>query len=175
MELRDGRVGVATAHEIYHPRPLRGAELDRYYGEFVRVGHSLGGTDLPATKAETLECLESYLPRLALTHGNAMATGVNVKNPAQAAVDWAIRDTMPRWAKQLISYVPPNPLERRARRSAVWTIINSAHLSMGEAPEFAAARRRVAGGTDVPHTLPRYELGSDPELSRAEVEATFSH
>ncbi len=46
----------------------------------------------------------------------------------------------------------------------------------GGAPEFAAARRPVAGGTDVPHTLPRYELGSDPpELSRAEVEATFSH
>ena len=58
--------GIATAHEIYHPRPLRGDDLDRYYGEFVRVGHALGGTDLPATKAETLECLEGYLPRLAL-------------------------------------------------------------------------------------------------------------
>ncbi len=123
--------GIATAHEIYHPRPLRGAELDRYYGEFVRVGHSLGGTDLPTTKAETLECLESYLPQLALTHGNAMATGANLRNRAQAVVDWAIRDIQPRWAKQLISYRPPNPVERRARRSAVWTIINSAHLTMG--------------------------------------------
>ena len=38
--------GLATAHERYHPRPLRGEKLDRYYGEFVRVGHALGGTDL---------------------------------------------------------------------------------------------------------------------------------
>ncbi|GAC82439.1 oxygenase MpaB family protein [Gordonia paraffinivorans] len=167
--------GIATAHEIYHPRPLRGAEIDRYYGEFVRVGHALGGTDLPATKAETLECLRSYLPRLALTHGNAMATGVNLRNRAQAAVDWAIRDIQPRWAQQLISYRPPNPVERRARRALVWSIINTAHLTMGEVPEFRAAKRRVAGGTDVPHTLPRYELGTDPEMSRDEVEAAFSH
>ncbi|WP_238420143.1 oxygenase MpaB family protein [Gordonia sp. 'Campus'] len=167
--------GIATAHEIYHPRPLRGAELDGYYAEFVRVGHALGGTDLPTTKADTLACLEEYLPKLALTHGNAMATGGNVQNPAQGAVDWAIRDTMPRWAKQLIMYRAPNPVERRVRRSMVWSIINSAHLTMGEAPEFAAARRRVAQGTDVPHTLPRYELGSDPERTRAEIEASFAH
>ena len=50
--------GLATAHELYHPQPLRGKNIDRYYGEFVRVGHALGGTDLPTTKAETLDCLE---------------------------------------------------------------------------------------------------------------------
>ena len=75
--------GLATAHEMYHPRPLRGKKLDRYYGEFVRVGHALGGTDLPTTKAETLDCLESYLPRLALTHGAAMATGPNLRLAAK--------------------------------------------------------------------------------------------
>ena len=166
--------GIATAHEIYHPRPLRGDDLDRYYGEFVRVGHALGGTDLPATKAETLECLEGYLPRLALTHGSAMATGANLTNPAQAAVDWAIRDTMPWWTAQLVQYRPPNPVERRARRSAVWSAINGLHASMGEAPEFTAARRRVADGTSVPHTLPSYVLGSDPHRSRAEVESTMA-
>ena len=51
--------GLATAHELYHPNPLRGKKLDRYYGEFIRVGHALGGTDLPTTKAETLDCLQS--------------------------------------------------------------------------------------------------------------------
>lgn len=166
--------GIATAHEIYHPRPLRGDDLDRYYGEFVRVGHALGGTDLPTTKAETLACLEEYLPRLALTHGSAMATGTNLTNPAQAAVDWAIRDTMPTWAAQFVQYRPPNPVERRARRSAVWSAINGLHASMGEAPEFAASRRRVQGGTTVPHTVPSYVLGTDPELSRDEVEATMA-
>ena len=42
--------GIATAHEFYHPKPLRGKKIDRYYREFVRVGHALGGTDLPTTR-----------------------------------------------------------------------------------------------------------------------------
>ncbi|MEE4021878.1 oxygenase MpaB family protein [Gordonia sp. PKS22-38] len=165
--------GIATAHEIYHPRPLRGDALDRYYAEFVRVGHALGGTDLPATKAETLACLEEYLPRLALTHGNAIATGINLTNPAQGAVDWAIRDTMPEWAAQLVMHRPPNPIERRARRSVVWSALNGLQTSMGELPEFAAARARVAGGVAVAHTEPQYVVGTDPALDRAEVEAAL--
>ncbi|GAA4675754.1 oxygenase MpaB family protein [Gordonia humi] len=165
--------GIATAHEIYHPKPLRGAELDEYYAEFVRVGQSLGGTDLPTSKVEALDCLKEYLPKLGLTFGNAMATGVNVTNPAQAAVDWAIRDTMPAWAAHLVMYRPPNPVERRARRAAVWSAINGLHASMGEAPEFAAAKHRVAGGTTVAHTEPTYVLGSDPAMDRDEVERVY--
>lgn len=149
MELRDGRLGLATAHELYHPMPLRGKNLDRYYGEFVRVGHALGGTDLPTTKAETLECLESYLPKLAVTHGKAMGTGPNVPMP-QAAVDWAIRDTMPKWAKQLLQHRDPNIIERTARRTAVWSIINGINAAAGPTPEFRQAQARVKGGTTVP-------------------------
>lgn len=57
--------GIATAHELYHPNPLRGKEIDRYYGEFVRVGHTLGGAHLPTSKQEALDCLKFYLPKLA--------------------------------------------------------------------------------------------------------------
>jgi uncharacterized protein (DUF2236 family) len=165
--------GLATAHEMYHPQPLRGKKLDHYYGEFVRVGHALGGTDLPTTKAETLDCLESYLPRLALTHGAAMATGSNLPMP-QAALDWAIRDTMPKWAMQLIQHRSPNVVERAARRAAVWTVINGLHTAAGPIPEFRQAKTRVAAGTTVPHTLPTHVPGSDPMRSRAEVEHSFA-
>jgi uncharacterized protein (DUF2236 family) len=165
--------GLATAHELYHPQPLRGKKLDRYYGEFVRVGHALGGTDLPTTKAETLDCLKSYLPRLALTYGAAMATGSNLPMP-QAALDWAIRDTMPKWAMQLIQHRSPNVVERAARRAAVWTVINGLHTAAGPIPEFKQAKARVAAGTTVPHTLPTYVPGSDPMRSRAEVEHSFA-
>jgi uncharacterized protein (DUF2236 family) len=165
--------GLATAHEIYHPNPLRGKKLDRYYGEFVRVGHALGGTDLPTTKAETLECLESYLPRLAVTHGAAMATGPNLPMP-QAAVDWAIRDTLPKWAAQMVQHRSPNIVERTARRTAVWSVINGLHTAAGPIPEFRQAQARVAGGTTVPHTLPTHVPGSDPVRSRAEVEHSFA-
>jgi uncharacterized protein (DUF2236 family) len=165
--------GLATAHELYHPQPLRGKKLDRYYGEFVRVGHALGGTDLPTTKAQTLDCLKSYLPRLALTYGAAMATGSNLPMP-QAALDWAIRDTMPKWAMQLIQHRSPNVVERAARRAAVWTVINGLHTAAGPIPEFKQAKARVAAGTTVPHTLPTYVPGSDPVRSRAEVEHSFA-
>jgi hypothetical protein len=151
---------------------LRGKKLDRYYGEFVRVGHALGGTDLPATKVETLECLKSYLPKLAVTHGKAMGTGPNVPMP-QAAVDWAIRDTMPKWAKQMLQHRDCNLVERTARRTAVWSIINGINAASGPAPEFQQALARVKSGTTVPHTLPTYVLGSDPVRSRSEVERSF--
>src|SRR5690349_3058798 len=93
--------GLATAHERYHRKPLRGADLERYYGEFVRVGEALGGTDLPATKAEVAECLESYLPRLAVTPIKAFGTGPNLRGngtrpwePGSPFMDWAARDML---------------------------------------------------------------------------------
>ncbi|KUH94905.1 hypothetical protein AU189_18230 [Mycolicibacterium acapulense] len=165
--------GLATAHELYHPNPLRGNKIDRYYREFVRVGHALGGTDLPETKAEVADCLESYLPRLAVTHGTALATGPGLPL-AQSAINWAIRDTMPRWAKQLIQHKDLNILERTARRATVWSVINGLHLAQGPIPEFRQAQDRVASGTDVPHTLPTYRLGDDQVLSRDEVERSFA-
>ena len=127
--------GIATAHELYHPMPLR--DIDRYYREFVRVGHALGGTDLPATKAETLECLRSYLPRLALTHGAALSTGPSLMNNPevpQAAkfFDWAIRDAMPDWAAELISH------RRRIRSSALLAGRPPGLRSTEPAPQWAS-------------------------------------
>ncbi|NBP86316.1 MAG: DUF2236 domain-containing protein [Mycobacteriaceae bacterium] len=165
--------GIATAHEMYHPTPV--SDIDRYYGEFVRVGHALGGTDLPATKADTLDCLKSYLPRLALTHGAAMTTGAplmeNPDAPAAAKFfDWAIRDSMPDWAAEMVAHRPPHPVERAARRAATWTAINATQAAMGPLREFRQAQRRVSGGTAVTHTEPAYVAGSDPVRSREAVE-----
>ena len=140
------------------------------------MGHALGGTDLPTTKAETLDCLKSYLPRLALTHGAAMSTGHHLPLP-ESVVDWAIRDTMPTWAMQLIGHRSPNVVERTARRAGVWAMINGLHTAAGPIPEFRQAQARVAGGIDpdlAPHTVPGYVLGSDPVRSRDQVEHEFA-
>lgn len=166
--------GIATAHEYYHPNPLRGKKIDRYYREFVKVGHALGGTDLPETKAETLECLHSYLPRLAITYGMAMSTGPNIDGdgfgpPGSELIDWAIRDALPSWAAAMVMHRAPNPVERLARQAAVWSVINGIHATMGPLPEFRAARKRVKGTLADP-TSPTYVLGSDPERSRANAE-----
>ncbi|WP_197379610.1 oxygenase MpaB family protein [Mycolicibacterium mengxianglii] len=166
--------GIATAHEYYHPTPLRGKNIDRYYREFVKVGHALGGTDLPETKAETLECLRSYLPKLGITYGMAMSTGPNLSGadfgpPGVELIDWAIRDTLPKWAAAMVMHRAPNPVERLARQAAVWTVVNGIHTAMGPLPEFRAAKKRVKGAVDAP-TSPTYVLGSDPVRSRASVE-----
>lgn len=168
--------GLATAHERYHHRPLRGAALDRYYGEFVRVGHALGGTDLPTTKAETLDCLRSYLPRLAVTPGKALSTGPNLRRAETDLftgpfMDWAVRDTLPRWAAKMVMHQPGNPLVRHARRTTLWAALNGLHATVGPLPEFRQAQARVAGGTHRAHTTPTHTPGTDRTMSRDEVEA----
>jgi uncharacterized protein (DUF2236 family) len=167
--------GIATAHEYYHPNPLRGEKIDRYYREFVKVGQALGGTDLPATKAETLECLQFYLPKLAITYGTAMATGVNMRDaeaklPGGEFLDWAIRDMLPRWAAAMVQYKPPNPIERTMRQASVFALVNGLHVALGPLPEYRAAQRRVARGFKHPVTSPTYVPGSDPQRSRDRVE-----
>mgnify|MGYP007007765957 FL=1 len=104
-----------------------------------------------------------------------MATGPNLPMP-QSAVDWAVRDTMPKWAKQLLGHTDPNPIERTARRAVVWSIINGLHTAAGPFPEFRQAKARVKGGVDpelAPHTVPAYVPGSDPVRSRADIESVF--
>ena len=165
--------GIATAHQLYHPLPL--GDIARYYSEFVRVGHALGGTDLPETKAETLECLHSYLPRLALTHGAALSTGAALLDNPDAPqsvkfFDWAIRDAMPDWAAEMVMYRPPHPVERAARRAATWAAINGSQAALGSLREYRQARRRVAGGTMIDHTEPAYVPGTDPVRQRDDVE-----
>lgn len=167
--------GIATAHEYYHPNPLRGKKIDRYYGEFVKVGRALGGTDLPETKAETLECLHSYLPKLAITYGTAMATGPNLAGaeagpPGGEFIDWAIRDTLPSWAAAMVMHKSPNPIERAMRQSSVWAAINGIHFAMGPLPEFRQAQKRVAGGIRGAVTSPSHIPGTDPKRSRVKVE-----
>lgn len=123
---------------------MRGKKIDRYYGEFVKVGHPLGGTDLPNTKAETLECLRVYLPKLALTYGAVLSTGPSLASaqpgpPSGEFVDWAIRDVLPSWAAAMVMHRVPNPIERAARQASVWAAIKGIHFAMVPLPEFRQA------------------------------------
>jgi len=170
--------GIATAHERYHRKPLRGKEIDRYYREFVRVGEALGGTDLPATKAEVAECLHSYLPRLAVTPIKAFATGPNLRDsklkpwePGSAFFDWAARDLLPEWAQKLAMYDPPNPVVLHARRASLWFALNTLHETVGPLREFREAQARVANGLAHEPVASTAPAGPDPFRTREEAEA----
>ncbi len=149
--------GLATAHERYHPQALAGADLDRYYREFTRVGHALGGTDLPASKAEVLDCLEAYLPRLAVTHFKASTTGSNLDrkanpllSPTGPAFDWVVRDLLPPWAQTMVFHRPMGPTRTAMARATMRTALRQLDRAMGELPEVTQARARVAGGMSHP-------------------------
>jgi hypothetical protein len=169
-------VGTGHGARALPPRPLRGAALDGYYREFVRVGHALGGTGLPTTKSETLDCLYAYLPRLAVTPGKADRTGPNLRGGATNLftgrfMDWAMRDTLPDWAARMVMYRPPGLVTRRSRRAALWLALNGPHALTGPIEEFRQAQARVAAGTTTAHTTPAYRPGTDPARTRAEAEA----
>jgi uncharacterized protein (DUF2236 family) len=142
--------GIATAHERYHPRPLRGERLDDYYREFVRVGEALGGTDLPATKQEVLDLLLESVPLMGVTMPTAdfvSAVGgagfpVFIR-PAHSVFKWAILDLQPPWAKKLLQVPRTSAPVTAARRAALWSLINAGSLAAGDLREPRLARARV--------------------------------
>ncbi|TQS42943.1 oxygenase MpaB family protein [Cryptosporangium phraense] len=166
--------GLATAHERYHASPL--PDIDRYYGEFVRVGEALGGTGLPTTKQETLDCLESYLPKLAVTPIKAFGTGPNLRGngvrpwqPGSEFMDWAARDLLPEWAQKLALYQRPSAVVVGLRRRVLKAAVNGVQVPLRE---FRAAQARVAAGSTAPvaTTAP---TAPDPTRTREEVEAAL--
>ena len=100
----------------------------------------------PTTKAETLECLESYLPRLAVTHGTAMATG-----PGLPLAQSRGRLGHPRHHAEVGQAVDPahRPQHRRAHRPARHGLVGDqrpAPGAPGPIPEFRQAQARVDVG-----------------------------
>lgn len=170
--------GLATAHERYHPKPLRGDDLDDYYREFVRVGEALGGTDLPTTKQETLDCLEAYLPRLAVTYYKATTTNINLDRsaapffaPGGIGIDWVVRDLLPRWAQQMVQHRRVNPIRTELRRTTMRTAVRELSR-ITTLREVEQARARVADGLSRPVDPDGPgAVEIDRDLSRADVEA----
>jgi uncharacterized protein (DUF2236 family) len=152
--------GIAAAHSRYHARPLRGAALDRYFAEFTRVGEALGGTALPATKAD----VDAYL------HDNVGLMGVTLPTvafldsvggrgqprairPIFRELQWAAIDLQPAWAKRLLRtprFEPAAPL----RRAAIWATLNGIRYGAGPLKEVEQARRRVGTATVLPTPEP---------------------
>lgn len=143
--------GIASAHERYHPRPLRGAQLDRYYREFVKVGEALGGKDLPASKQDVLDLLKDNVPLMGVTMPTAdflrnldgVALPLPVR-PASALFKWALLDLLPPWAKRLIGVRRSPRAVTLMRRAAMWSALNGLQFAAGELREPRQARVRAS-------------------------------
>jgi uncharacterized protein (DUF2236 family) len=146
--------GIASAHERYHARPLRGDELDDYYRQFVRVGEALGGVDLPATKAEVADYLDAALPLMAVTPPaiDVLALTDPASNPLLLRplfdlAQWAVLDLQPSWAQRLLRVPRRSRVETAARRAAVWSGLNAAHYG-GGGPIREARQARARAGSE---------------------------
>jgi len=140
--------GIAAAHELYHARPLD--DIDEYYREFVRVGEALGGTDLPATKADVEAYLRTFIPLMGVTLPTiaylASLAGrgqPRMLRPVLHELEWAVIDLQPDWAQALLRAPKPGPTAA-LRRAAMRTALNGIHYGAGPLPEVVQARRRIA-------------------------------
>ena len=124
-----------------------GSKIDRYYREFVKVGHALGGTDLPRPRRTPSTALRG-VPAQAGTdlrrgHGHRSEPRAARRSRPAASSSTGPFVTAPSWAAAMVMHRPPNPVERAARQAAV--VGDQRHpLHDGPAAGFRAARRRVA-------------------------------
>jgi uncharacterized protein (DUF2236 family) len=152
--------GWAQAHEVYHPHPLRGADLDEYYRQYTRIGVELFGEpiDLPKSKAEVADYLEESSKYLALSPPGAklwavyQTAGKPLKaRPALGLIQWVILDLLPDWAREMLS-APPRSSDVSAawRRATMRRLLAVANSTTKDLPELADAYRRAAGTPSAP-------------------------
>lgn len=146
------------AHRRYHPRRLRGADLDRYYDEVAVVAEMLGATDVPRSRAEINAYFQRVRPEL-MAGEQALAAIAWIRaardkgvGPAEQAayrllVEAAI-DLLPAWAREMLG-LRRNPL---LARGVVWPAIaaglQALRLVGGTPIPLAQARARCARPTD---------------------------
>ena len=151
-----------AAHRRYHPRPVRGAEIDRYYNEMAVVAEKLGATHVPHSRLEVNEYFRRVRPQLAkteqvirtihfLTHpdtGNPAVDGVlRFVNPAAIGL-------LPDWSRELLGVRFNRVVEATTVRPAMWSLLGTLRLSLGNPPALAQSLARCApAGDEAPDQL----------------------
>ncbi|HEU5161263.1 MAG TPA: oxygenase MpaB family protein [Streptosporangiaceae bacterium] len=124
---------IARAHQRYHPKPLRGAELDRYFAEYAVISERLGAVDPPRSRAEVEDYLATMRPRLTVSEEvletirflrSAYGTDP-VSRAASLVVNRAATDLLPEWAKTLLGLRPRTPITPLATRAAAHLLIGT--------------------------------------------------
>lgn len=143
---------IVNAHRRYHPWPIRGAEIDRYFAETAIVAEKLGGTDIPRSRAEVKQYFRDVRGELVLgdqaRDTMAFITKPIGDDPVSRGISvlllQAAIDLMPGWAKKLheIQRIPGFDLV--SIRPTVFAFVNTLDLIGGTPPAVTEARKRVA-------------------------------
>lgn len=142
---------TVRAHLRYHPAPLRGADLDRYFAEYAIIIEKLGATDPPRDLAGVEDYLATMRPRLTVSE-EVLETVRFLRNPygANAAakagslvINRAATDLLPDWAKRLLGLTPRSPLGPLVARAGGHALVRTLRHSVRR-PYLEEAHARCA-------------------------------
>lgn len=144
---------VARAHVRYHPRPLRGRDLDRYFADYAVINAMLGAPDTPRTLAEAEDYFAGVRPRLTVSdevlgavrflrrpYGSDLTTRASSRLLSRVATD-----LLPGWALEMLDLRPRVPLAPYARRVAGQALARTLRYGV-RYPMIDEARARCAAG-----------------------------
>jgi uncharacterized protein (DUF2236 family) len=151
---------ILNAHRRYHPFPLRGADLDRYFDETAIVAEKLGGRDIPRSRAEVRQYFRDVRSELVCGEqaqeamvflmspiGNdPVSRGISVLL-MQAAVD-----LMPSWAQRLHGIRRPPGFDALTVRPTAFAFIATLEAVGGTPIARAQAEARAAATPAATHS-----------------------
>jgi uncharacterized protein (DUF2236 family) len=138
------------AHRRYHPRPLRGDDLDRYYDETAIVAELLGATQVPRSRAEVDAYFDAIRPELgagpeALTTIRWIQNPKRGSPPERAAYQFLVGaavDLLPAWARGMLGLRRVAPVAIGVVRPWTWVALRTLKMIGGTPVPIAQARAR---------------------------------
>ena len=124
---------IARAHLRYHPDPLSGGDLDRYFAEYAVISERLGAVDPPRSRADMEDYFATMRPRLTVSEEvletvrflRAGYGSSSVSRAGSLIVNRAATDLLPEWAKTLLGLRPRTPVAPLATRAAARLLVGA--------------------------------------------------
>lgn len=145
---------IVNAHRRYHPFPVRGTDIDRYFDETAIVVEKLGGTDIPRSRAEVRQYFRDVRPELecGAQAKEAMAflmTPIGndpISRGISALLMQAAVDLLPAWAQRMHGIHRPPGFDAFTVRPSAFAFIATLDVIGGTPLAKAQAEARVAAG-----------------------------
>jgi uncharacterized protein (DUF2236 family) len=124
---------ISRAHQRYHPDPLRGSDIDRYFADYAIISEKLGAVDPPRSLADAEDYFATVRSRLSVSE-EVLETVRFLRKPygsnagakaASMVLNRAATDVLPGWSKDMLGLGPRTPLTPLAARAACEALLRT--------------------------------------------------